>query len=129
MREVGEAVHGALEAHRDLLLDFLGGPAGPLRDDAHVVVGDVGVSLYRQIVERDAAPDEEQQAEEDGQQPVVERGVDEGRDHWSIVLWKTSAFSTTRSPGLRPVRISCRVAPSGAPGTTSSRRNPSGVST
>ena len=40
-----------LDRNRDLLLDLLGGSAGPLRDDADVVVGDVRIGFDRQVVE------------------------------------------------------------------------------
>ena len=50
----------------DLLLDLFGGAAGPLRDDLDVVVGDVGIGLDGQVVERDDAPDEQQNGERRG---------------------------------------------------------------
>ena len=43
-------VHHDLDRNRDLLLDLLGDVSRPLRDDLHVVVGDVGISLHREVM-------------------------------------------------------------------------------
>jgi hypothetical protein len=51
--------------NRHLLLDLLGGDARPLRDDLDVVVGHVGISFDRQLMERNSAPDKQQDREGD----------------------------------------------------------------
>ena len=56
-----QTIHLDFDGDGDLLLDFFRGTPGPLRDYLHIVVGNVGVRLHRQIVERDQAPDEQQQ--------------------------------------------------------------------
>ena len=48
--------------NRDLLLHFFGRAARPLRDDLDVVVGHVRIGFHRQIVKRDGAPDQQQDA-------------------------------------------------------------------
>ena len=52
MGEVGQAVHLQFDGNGHLSLDFLGGPARPLRDHVHVIVGDVRVGFHRQPVKR-----------------------------------------------------------------------------
>ena len=47
MGEVRQAVHLSFDGDGDLLLDFFGGATGPLGDDLHVVVGDVGIGFHR----------------------------------------------------------------------------------
>ena len=42
--------------NRDLLFHLLGGTAGPLGDDRHIVVGDIGIGFHRQVVKRDRTP-------------------------------------------------------------------------
>ena len=49
------------DRNRDLLLDFFGGAAGPLRDHLDVVIGNVGIGFDRKIVKRNRAPDQQQQ--------------------------------------------------------------------
>ncbi len=50
MVQVRNPVHRDLDGNGDLLLHLLGGPAGPLRDHLHVVVGHVGIRFHGQIV-------------------------------------------------------------------------------
>ena len=50
MRQVRKPVHLYLDRNRDLLLDFFRGPPGPLRNHLHVIVRDVRIGLYRQVM-------------------------------------------------------------------------------
>ena len=70
-----------LDRNGDLLLDFFGGAAGPLRDDLDVVVGYVGIRFHRQIVERDHAPDHQQDGRRQNQEAVVQGEIDERANH------------------------------------------------
>ena len=94
----------------NLLLDLFGGAAGPLRDDLHVVVGDVGVSLNRQVVERDDAPSEEHDRETKDEPAIIQRKIDEPTNHyWSAVFCRARAFETTCWPTSMPEMISCML--------------------
>ena len=79
--QMRNARHHDLDRNRDLLLHFLGRPARPLRDDGDVVVGDIGVRLDRQVVERDGAPDQQQDGHRQDHEPVVEREIDKTANH------------------------------------------------
>ena len=89
-----DAVHHDFERNRDLLLHFFRGAARPLRDDLHIVVGDVRIGFDGQIVERDPAPDEQQNRERQHQEAVIEREIDQTVRiiYCSAVFWKTRAF-------------------------------------
>ena len=50
VREMRNAVHLNFDGNGDLLLHFFGGAAGPLGDDLHVVVGDIGIGFDGEIV-------------------------------------------------------------------------------
>ena len=50
MSQMRDAVHRDLKRNGDLLLDFFGRAAGPLRDDLNVVIRNVRVRLHRKIV-------------------------------------------------------------------------------
>jgi hypothetical protein len=56
---MGDAIQFHLERNRDLLFDLFGSVTRPLRDDLRVGVGDVGICFDGQGMERDDAPDEE----------------------------------------------------------------------
>ena len=106
-----------------------GRDARPLRDDLDVVVGDVGIGFHRKVVERDRAPDEQQERDGQNQKAIVEREIDDVANHYcrlcycSTVVCRTSAFDTTCCPGWMPETISCRLPGSMFPPTTSMRRN------
>ncbi len=124
MGHVRNAGHLDLERNGDLLLDLLGRPPGPLRDDLNVIVGDVWVSLYGQIVERDNAPREKHDRETKHQPAIVQRKIDETTNHsWSAVFWSASAFETTCWPTSMPENISCILPGKVSPPRTGTRRN------
>ena len=58
--EVRQTVHLNFDGDGDLLFDFFGGAAGPLGDDLDIIVGDVGIGFHWKGVERNGAPNEEQ---------------------------------------------------------------------
>ena len=125
--QVWDAVHDNFQRNGDLLFNFFGGAAGPLRDDLDVVVGDVGIGFDGEIMERDGAPDQQQESGQRDQETVIEGVIDQGANHratryCSTVFCKTRALETTRSPGLSPEIISCRLGGAIRPPTTSTRR-------
>ena len=75
------AVHHGLKRDGYLLLDLLGGNAGPLRNDINVIVRNVGISLHRQPMEGDDAPGEEQNADCKDKKAVLKRKVDQPAYH------------------------------------------------
>ena len=120
MGHVRDAGHADLERDGDLLLDLFGGAAGPLGDDRDVVVGDVGVGLDGQVVEGDGAPAEEQQRDDEDDEAVVERKIDE-LDHADRLLASTGPPCSAGEgvgddllAGLRGRRATSCMLPSGA---------------
>ena len=81
VRQMRHTVELDFEWNRDLLLDFFGGVARPLRDDLRVGVGNVGIGFDRQIVKGNDAPDEEHERPAQHEQGVVQREVDGLADH------------------------------------------------
>ena len=71
MRAMGNSIHRDLERDGDLLLDFLGSPARPLRDDGCVVVRDIGIRFNGQVVKRDGAPAEQEHPDRNHDNLVV----------------------------------------------------------
>ena len=72
---------GGFERDGDLLLDLLGGDAGPLGDDLDVIVGHVGVGLDGKIVEGNDAPDEQEEGKAEDEQAIVEGEIDDAANH------------------------------------------------
>jgi hypothetical protein len=75
--EMGNAIDGVLNRHRDLLFDLLGRNAGPLGDDLDVIIRDVGISLDGKAAEGDYAPDEQQDRNSNDQQAVCKTKINE----------------------------------------------------
>ena len=76
---MSHAVQFYFERNRDLLFDFFGGVAGPLRDDLRVGVGNVGVGFDRQIVKRNDAPDEKHSARLSTRMRIAQGKIDQPR--------------------------------------------------
>src|SRR5262249_1055041 len=119
MGEMCDTVEFDFERDRNLLLDFFGDMAGPLRDDLGVGVGHVGIGLDRQDVERDDAPDKQDQDAAEDEQEVRESEINSLADHAycparfsETSVENSRALVTSSSPGFTPARISCM--PSGA---------------
>src|SRR5579859_5423655 len=128
MLHVRDSVHDDLDRNRDLLFHFFRGPARPLRNDRHVIVGHVGIGFDRESMERDSSPNEQQHSHGQDQETILKREIDNLPDHlllrriyWSVVFWKTRARETTCWPGLIPERITWRPPDSIFPATTSTR--------
>src|SRR5258708_34160189 len=118
MRQMCDSVHLRLDRDRDLLLDLLGGMARPLRDDARVDVGDVGVRFDGQIVERDHAPEEQHHAKAHDHHALAKREIDDAADHrgyCSTVRTNCSPLRTRAWPGVTPCRISWIPSPLSLP--------------
>jgi len=86
MLHVREASHLDFNGNGDLLLDFFGGAARPLRDDLDVVVGDVGIGFDGKLMERDGTPGEEEESSSDNQPAIVQREIDEAANHLRATL-------------------------------------------
>src|ERR1700676_5008638 len=116
-------VQGDFERNRDLLFDFFGGVAGPLRDDLRVGVGDVGIGLDGQIAKRDDAPDEQHPRHAECQDAGAQREIDEQTNClpcFEAAAENASALAPSSSPTFAPWRICCR--PSDRPAVCTSRR-------
>src|SRR6516164_666575 len=119
MGEMCDTVEFDFERNSDLLLDFLGGVSGPLRDDLSVCIGHIGIGFDGEIVKRDDAPDEEDQRTAEHEQGIREGEINGLTNHaycparFSATSVENSrALVTSSSPGFTPERISCM--PSGA---------------
>ena len=118
----GNAVHHGFQRDGDLLLDLLGGDAGPLRDDIDVIVGHVGVSLDRQPMKRDNAPGKQQDSDRQHQKTALERKIDQLSNHCaSSVSSSARTLPTTCWPGAIPERIAWRPPGNVSPPCTSTR--------
>ncbi len=96
------------DRYRDLLLHLFGCAARPLGNHLDVVVGYVGIRLHREIMERDGAPDEQQNGQRQDHEPVVKCKINQTTNHyWSTVFCSSSALVTTCCPGARPEMTSC----------------------
>jgi hypothetical protein len=75
----------ALEAHgqriRDLILNFLRRATGPVGEDDHLIVGEIGDRVDRGRQQRPVAPAAEEQKGSDDQHPIAQRQLDEPVDH------------------------------------------------
>ena len=76
MRQMCDAVEFHFERNGDLLLDFFGRMTRPLCDDLRVRVGDVGIGFDGQGMERNDAPDEQDQRGAQNQQAVAQGKID-----------------------------------------------------
>src|SRR5580658_4646302 len=124
MGQVRNARHLDFNGNCDLALDLFRAAAGPLRDDLHVVVGHVGVSLDRQGFESHDAPSSNEQDSAKHQPSALEREVDEGANHyWFPAVSSSRALPTTCCPGSRCARITWRFPGSISPASTSWRLN------
>ena len=73
--------HLNFDRNRDLLFHFFGGTARPLGNDRHIVVGDIGIGLHRQVVKRDGPPAEQQDGNGQHHKLVVKRKVYKSANH------------------------------------------------
>src|ERR1700677_1226698 len=96
MLNVGNSVHLDFDGNRDLLLDLFGSSSRPLRNDLHPGVGDVGIGLDRQVVERNHAPNEKKDCCTEDNEAIVKGEIDERANHCSSAeFWNSSALATT----------------------------------
>src|ERR1700733_9868528 len=105
---MGDSLHLSLDWYGDLLLDLLRGAPRPLRNHLHPGIGDVRVSLDRQSMEGDDAPNEKDYGHTEDDEAVVESKIDNGSDHYCSAAFSNSrAFATTCWPGLIPDSTAC----------------------
>ncbi len=81
MLQIREAVHHDFDGNGDLLFHFLRGPSGPLRDHLHIVIGDVGIRLDRQVLEGDRTPHEKQNGDGYDEKTIAQGESDNSADH------------------------------------------------
>src|SRR5579871_365009 len=81
MNHVGHSVHGDFERDGDLLFDLFRRNPRPLRDDFDIVVGDIGISFNRQVMERDDSGRKDQNRKTQNKQAIVEREIDDPAYH------------------------------------------------
>ena len=82
MNDAGNSVHYGFERNRNLLFDLLSRNSRPLSDDLNVIVGDIGVGLDGEIVERDDAPGEQQYGKREDEHAVAESEIDDAANHF-----------------------------------------------
>ena len=71
MNDAGDSVHYSFERNRNLLFHLLSRNSRPLGDDLNVIVGDIGVGLDGEIVERDDAPCKKDERKTKHQEAIV----------------------------------------------------------
>jgi hypothetical protein len=85
MRQVSDAIHLRLNRNRDLLLDFFGGAPGPLRDDVDISIRNVRVRFDRKCVKGVRAPQKQNDAHRQDQEPVPQGEIDDALNHpWAV---------------------------------------------
>src|SRR5262249_3132770 len=122
----------------DLILDEIGRAAGPLGEDGHLHVGEVGERVERRAPESDQAEPGGEQGEGDGEGAMPDARLDQPGDHCrsSGGLQRGSASRrraslerrkvapiATRSPAASPARTSTK-SPAVAPASTSTGASP-----
>ena len=95
MLHVRNARHDNFQRNRHLLLNLFGRAAGPLGDDGDVIIGYIRIGFDGQIVERNGAPNEQQNGPCGDEKTIVESEVYESANH---VL---SEFGSGRVEGRR----------------------------
>ncbi len=101
MSQVGYAVELDFERDRDLLLHLFCGMAGPLGDDLDVGVRHIRISFDGKIVERDDAPNKEDDCEAEYQDAIVKSQIDQVTDHLVCVASDSKKSVTMSSQGSK----------------------------
>ncbi len=81
MHDMRNTIHHDFKRDRDLLLNLFRRNSRPLRNHFDIVVGDVGISLNRQMTESDDAPSEKNQGEGQHEQAIAESKVNDPANH------------------------------------------------
>ena len=124
MLHVGDAGHLNFDGDGDLLLYFFRRAPRPLCDHLNIVVGNIGIRFDRQVMERDGAPDKQQDGDCQDHEPVVQRKINQTTNHyWSTVFCSSRAFDTTCCPAASPEVTSCIPPAIIAPPATPTRLN------
>ena len=76
-----DSSHLDFSRNRNLFFDVFSGMAGPLGDDVHVIVGNIGIGIDGKIVKRDHAPCEHQGGQTKNDQRIFKRKIDDAPDH------------------------------------------------
>ena len=96
--------HLHLYGNSDLLLDLFRGAAGPLCNDGDVVIADIGIGLYGQVMKRDSPPGEQQGGNGQHHKPVVQSKIDEGADHFLSAVFLPISLISEGTGWVRPAR-------------------------
>ncbi len=86
MDQVAHPIHLNFDGDGDLLLNFFRRASRPLGDDPGILVGDIGIRLHRQFVEREDAPGQQQYPHRQHHHPVAKREIDEVSNHALLLL-------------------------------------------
>ena len=95
MNHVGNAGHLDFDGDGDLLFYFFGGTPGPLGNDLHIVVRNIGVRLDGQVAKRDDAPAKKQNGCAQHQPAIVESKIDEPAYHRYCTMFCSSRALVT----------------------------------
>src|SRR5271169_5333197 len=100
-----KSVHHDLYRNRNLLFDFFGCTARPLRDDVDIVIGNVRIGFDGKITERNDAPNEQENGDCQYQQTIVQGEVNESANHCRYERVKAPRFQSTEPGGQLPCII------------------------
>ncbi len=78
----GNTVHHDFQRNGDLLLHLLRGNARPLGHDLYIVIRYIGISFDGEVAKGKCARNEQNHRDGEDQEPVVERKVYEGTNHF-----------------------------------------------
>ena len=81
MLQMRNAVHLNLDRNRDLLFDLFGSAPRPLRNNLHVVVGDIGVGFDRQIMKGESAPPKQKNCPNNDDKAIIQSKIDQSTNH------------------------------------------------
>ena len=101
--------HGADDGVGDLVLDQVGAPPGPVGEDDHLHVGEVGEGVERAGAERPHANGARERDQQDDQEAVPRAVLDDAVDHDA-----TRSVNRSRSGGF-PGRSICTTSDQGPP--------------
>src|ERR1039458_5334315 len=108
MGQVGHSGHLYFHRNGYLPLYFLSALTGPLGDNGHVVICNIGICLNRQVAKSNHTPPGEQQDPAQHQPSTFEREINQGSNHyWLTEPSNSRALATTCCPGSMPEVISC----------------------
>ncbi len=105
-----DAVHLQFERQRNQAFHFLGGVAGPLRDEFDLRRSEVGVGVHRHALERQDSADCDETSQHQHQKPLAQRSLDDAMNHLDVASTLCNGFSILASAAMnwRTAETSCR---------------------